>query len=292
MRPIYENTVIQIEITNACELACRHCTRHVGHHKNSFFMEPAFFEKAVKSVLESPCRIGIMGGSPTLHPKFSEILAIYRDLVPLERRELWVTDFKWGEYREEMKKTFLAKRIHVNNHVSYDGKHAPLLVSIDDVVDDEELKQQLIENCPYQSHWSASITPKGGFFCEIAASLDSLFDGPGGYDISDTRWWDRTPDQFQDQVKEYCGMCSGAIPQPPLPVTNDGRGGRDENKDLMTDSMFKKLCAIGSQKVLKGNYEIWDKKITREDIPEEVRNPREFRSFEAFSPEDIKEHAT
>ena len=86
-------------------------------------------------------------------------------------------------------------------------------------------------------------------------------------------------------------MCSGAIPQPPLPVTNDGRGGRDENKDLMSPSIYKRLKAAGSPKVMRGNYEIWDKKITRDDIPAEVRNPREFRSFVAHKPEDV-ENAT
>ena len=41
----------------------------------------------------------------------------------------------------------------------------------------------MIDNCWIQSQWSASITPKGGFFCEVAASLDYLFEGPGGYEI-------------------------------------------------------------------------------------------------------------
>ena len=51
------------------------------------------------------------------------------------------------------------------------------------------------------SSWTikASITPKGGFFCEVAASLDYLFEGPGGYEIK--RLVEEKPKDFQDQAK-------------------------------------------------------------------------------------------
>ena len=39
MRPLSEMTIIQIEVTNACWLKCSNCTRHVGHHRNPFFMD-------------------------------------------------------------------------------------------------------------------------------------------------------------------------------------------------------------------------------------------------------------
>jgi len=250
-------------------------------------MDVGYAREAIVATLDSPCRIGMMGGEPALHPKFTELLELWEELVPKDRRELWVAGFKWGEYKEQIQHTFFPDRIHYNDHYSYDGKHAPLLVAIDDVVDDPELKRQLIDNCPFQSHWSASVTPKGGFFCEIAASLDWLFDGPGGYPM-EPGWWDKGPKDFQDQVDRYCGSCSGAIPQPPLPVTNDGRGGRSENADYISSGMLRKLEEVGSPKVARQQFVVWDKKITREDIPDNPRNPREFRSFVAHNPDDVK----
>ena len=47
MRPIYENTVIHIDITNACYLKCTNCTRHVGHHNKPYFMELDYVRKAM-----------------------------------------------------------------------------------------------------------------------------------------------------------------------------------------------------------------------------------------------------
>jgi len=285
MRPIYENTVIQIDITNACHLACRHCTRHVGHHRTPYFMDLAYFAKAVDSIIQSPARIGIMGGEPTMHPRFSSILAILRDKVPPHRREFWTAGFRWGKFESEIRETFFPHLIAYNDHLSYGGRHAPLLVAINDVVHDEELKRQLIENCPYQSHWSASITPKGGFFCEIAASMDWLFEGPGGYDISDLRWWDRTPEQFKEQVERYCGSCSGAIP---FPSHSDGRGGRDgDNADLVSPTNLARLRALGSRKIAAGKFELWDREIDRAFIEENAHlNPRAFRDFIAHEPKE------
>jgi hypothetical protein len=284
MRPIYENTVIQIEVTNACHLKCTHCTRHVGHHRKPFFMDLAFIEKAIDSLDGWEGRIGCMGGEPTLHPDFEAICALYARKVPKERREFWTAGFKWGEYEPLIRETF--PRINYNDHVAYDGAHTPLLVAIDEMIDDPELRRELIEACPFQSHWSASITPKGAFFCEIAASMDWLFDGPGGWPV-EPGWWKREVSDFQDQIGEYCGKCSGAIP---MPAFSDGRGGRDgPTIDHISAGNLELLKKVGSPKAMKGQYRIWDEKITREHIEQhKARNPRAYRTFEAFQPDDVK----
>lgn len=286
MRGIHENCVIQVEITNACHLSCTACTRHVGHHRKPFFMEPEMVRKAIRSLDGFEGRIGCMGGEPALHPKFGEILAIFREEVPdRRRREFWTAGFRWGDLKSEIYATFDKDRVNYNDHTTPDGCHTPLLVAIDDVVGDEELKKQLIENCPFQSHWSASITPKGGFFCEIAASLDWLFDGPGGYAI-EPGWWRKTPADFQDQVKRYCGSCSGAIPMPGM---SDMRGGRDgPSVDWISRSNVERLKEGRSPKVMKGNYQVWEKPIDRAHVEEyAARNPRAFRTFVARNPEDV-----
>ena len=123
MRPIHQNVVIQIEITNACHLSCQNCTRHVGHHRQPYFMEVDYVEKAIDSILDSPCRIGIMGGEPALHPKFMDILGLVANKVPPDRREFWTAGFKWGAYKDAIQETFAPHLIHYNDHVSYDGKH-------------------------------------------------------------------------------------------------------------------------------------------------------------------------
>ena len=96
MLPIYKcsnrekKRCIHIEITNACNLVCANCTRFVGHHKKPFFMSLDEVEKSIISLEGFPGNIGMMGGEPTLHPKFVEICKLFQDLIPEKnRRQLW-----------------------------------------------------------------------------------------------------------------------------------------------------------------------------------------------------------
>ena len=292
MRPIYDNVVIHIDITNACYLSCANCTRHVGHHRKPYFMDLDTVRRGIASLDGFPGRVGCMGGEPTLHVKFKEILAIFREMIPdKRRREFWTSGFRWADYKDDILETFDEDRISFNDHRQLTGKHQPLLVGIEEVVKDPELRKILIDNCPFQARWSASITPKGAFFCEVAASLDWLFDGPGGYPI-EPGWWNKRPDQFQDQVERYCGKCSGAIP---MPAYSDGRGGRDgPTTDVVSPLNLERLLKAGSPKAQRGNIQVWDTEITREEIEKNKVgwNPRSFRDFVAHTPEDVERALT
>lgn len=288
MRPIFENTVIHVDITNACHLSCANCTRHVGHHRKPYFMSLDTVRKAILSLEGCPARVGIMGGEPCLHPKFLDVLALVREMIPdKRRREFWTSGFKWDEYKDAILETFDEDRISFNNHEQTTGKHQPLLVAIEEVVEDPVLRKMLIDNCPFQARWSASITPKGAFFCEIAASLDWLFDGPGGYPI-EPGWWNKVQNQFQDQVDRYCGKCSGAIP---MPAYSDGRGGRDgPTIDVVSRGNLERLLKVGSKKAQAGCCKVWEFPITTEEIEKNKVGwkPRQFRDFVAHTPEDVK----
>lgn len=289
MRPIYDATVAQVDICNSCHLACANCTRFVGHNRPAYFMPIDEIRKAIASLEGFPGRIGIMGGEPALHPKFREVLALVREMIPDRRkREFWTSGYKWQEYSDDIHETFDNDLIAFNSHVQEDGKHQPVAVAIREVVEDEELMWELIDNCPFQARWSPAITNKGAFFCEIAAAQDSAMNGPGGWPV-EKGWWNKTPAEFQDQVKEYCPNCSGCLP---MPAVSDGRGGRDGPAyDIVSPENLKRLIAAGSPKALKGHVEIFDRKITREDI--EVLSdwrPRSFRSFEAHNPEDVERY--
>jgi len=218
MKPLYEAWLIQVEITNACHLRCAHCSRGVRHIANPFFMEPAFVEKALRSLDGWPHGVGCMGGEPTLHPSFREICEIYQKYVPRNRAGLWTSGGpKYKKYEDLIMETF---GILLYNDHSEVGKHQPLMIAIEECVPDEQLRKELINNCWLQRLWSPAITPKGGFFCEVAAVFDFLFDGPGGYDL-DTRWWFKKSTEFQDQVERYCKYCSIAVPFPHVRTDNE-----------------------------------------------------------------------
>ncbi len=288
MRPIYEATVAQIDITSACNLSCANCTRMVGHTRPGYFMSTECFIDAVASLDGFPGRIGIMGGEPALHPKFSDILAIFRDMVPDRRkREFWTSGWNWHKHAGEINATFDADLIAYNDHTQHDGKHQPLLVAVGEVVEDRVLRAELIDACPFQASWSPSIRNNGAFFCEIAGALSDLM-GVNGWPI-EKGWWNKTPEQFKDQVDTFCNRCGGCLP---LEAHSDGRGGRDgPTVDLVSQGNLDMLLMASSPKAKAGHVQVFDRKITREEIEANKVdwNPRSFRGFVAHSPEDVAE---
>ena len=235
MRDIDKAVTIQIDVTNACILSCSHCTRAVPHVAKPYFAELEVVEKALQSLEGWKRAVGCMGGEPTLHPQFPEICGLYRKYFPKKQRGLWTAGGK--KYKEHEKLIDETFGLIVYNDHKTGSRHQPVLVASEDVVPDEALRNKLIDKCWLQTLWSPSITPKGAFFCEVAGTLDMLFDGPGGYEV-EPDWWKRKVKDFQDQRDRACHSCSVAIPMKEYPD--------DLPYDYVSPSNLKRLEAAGS----------------------------------------------
>ncbi len=256
MKPIYDALVIQIEITNACHIGCSNCTRLVGHHKKPYFMDLDFVETAIDSLEGFKGAIGIMGGEPTLHPQFEEICKLLQRKKVTHKAGLWTSGYKWETYKRLIKETF-KWGVFYNDHSDPRQRHQPILIAIEEVIDDKELMWELIYNCWVHEFWSPSINPKGAFFCEATAALDLTFNGPGGYPV-EPGWWNKTFEEFRDQVERYCPMCGAALPF-------DCPASKGE-LDLVSPKNYERLLKVGSPKALAGRVEIFNKKFGREEI--------------------------
>jgi radical SAM protein with 4Fe4S-binding SPASM domain len=64
-----------IAITNICNLQCKYCFADDMIQEESQFMDFATFQRVLHFLAqESPTRVGIIGGEPTLHPQFDLFL--------------------------------------------------------------------------------------------------------------------------------------------------------------------------------------------------------------------------
>lgn len=281
--------VIQIEITNACPKRCSNCTRFCGHHKEPFFMDFETFKKAVESMKGFKGVVGIMGGEPTIHPEFEKFVKYFKEnfgendpssicrkpttnfvnhilgdvynVVCSNQRGLWTSVTpRYYQHFELIQDTFGYQL--VNDH-STPSMHETLMVTRKElgIPDDEWIK--LRDKCWIQNLWSASITPKGAFFCEIAGALDATFNGPGGWKI-EPGWWNRKPADFGDQLK-WCEMCSAALPMP--------KRNANEEIDDVSPVWHEKLVQIESPKLKKGLVNEFDPKAYNPD-EHEVINER------------------
>ncbi len=281
MRSPSKMSIIQIELTNACMNKCSNCTRLCSHHKKPFFMDFETFKKACKSLKGFQGMAGMMGGEPTLHPKFDKYVRYLVDNFgvkkSLDRGRHPISEFSdymnkellstnklgyslcssigkhYYKHFELIQETFDYQLLNDHKH---DGLHQGILVSRKDVGIPDEKWYSIRDSCWLQNNWSASITPKGAFFCEVAGTLDLLFDGPGGWDI-EPGWWERTPDQFGDQLK-WCELCGIAFNGPKTQA-------KDELDDI-SPSVFEKLKSIDSPRLKLGKYKIYKDIISSPQI--------------------------
>lgn len=305
MRSPKDMQTIQIDITNACNLACSNCTRFCGNHKKPFFMDFDTFKRAVDSLDGYNGVIGIMGGEPTLHPEFERFVQYLRGkygerketnrmiypqrefIKEIRRREfeshilrenedgtgeekgcgnfkmcgpgLWSNmGTTYPRYYELINDSFNVQLL--NDHIN-ESYHQPGLVSRNDLGIPDEKWFPVRDACWIQNEWSATITPKGAFFCEIAGALDILFDGPGGWSI-EPGWWKRKPSEFGDQL-HWCEICGFALKT----FMRDAK----EEVDDVSSTLYEMLKKVESPRMKAGRTNLL--KIIDGKIAEESKAP-------------------
>lgn len=279
MRQVRDMSIMEIDITNACNHKCSNCTRFCGHHKKTFFMDFETFKRAVDSLEGYQGLISTIGGEPLLHPeynRFAEYLrnvhgeiikmddgrcnAMVKDYLSFAKAQRWFagamnkgkghllfTSMPRNYYNSYEAVQDTVTDLWLNDHTN-PSFHQPILVSRKDLgISDEEFAV-LRDNCWLENFWSASITPKGAFFCEIAGTLDMLFDGPGGKKI-EPGWWDKDISEFSDQF-HWCDICGMAL-------STYSRNANDEIDDA-SQTLYDKLKAIDSPKLKKGHVNLFN----------------------------------
>lgn len=256
MKNISDMDIIQIDVTNVCDKSCANCTRFCGHYRSEklYFMELDYYEKAVISLKDFPGIIGMIGGEPTLHPRFSELCEILnRHIKEKERKGLWSnTGKKFQEHKEIITNTF--GFFNLNDHLINEIIHTPILVASEDMIKDgrltEELWRKHTDTCWVQTTWSATITPKGAYFCEVAGTLDYLFDGNIGWNLDkEPDWWRKPIPEYAKQISWACRKCGCQLPLRPKRST-------DEIDDV-SESNLERLISVSSPKIKGGKYEIF-----------------------------------
>lgn len=198
-------------------------------------MTPDQYAQALDSLEGYFGVVGMFGGDPCMHPQFDKLCEILRGKIPWEQRGLWSND-PVGK-GTICRITFSPHVSNLNVHLSQkaydefardwpecrselkgltdDSRHAPPFVAMQDVIDSEEERWELISNCDVNQYWSAMIcVVRGelrGFFCELAGAMAMLHENdPKWPDLGVPvvkGWWNQGMDAFKEQVGFYCHKC-------------------------------------------------------------------------------------
>ena len=238
--------VLQVMITRACSESCFNCSQGSNLAGKPVMMSLDEFEQAVQSLAGFPGIIGVFGGQPTLHPKFSAICQIMRKYVPQAQRGLWTNAL--NGHGSTCRATFNVQRSNLNVHLDseaadefrrdwpestpyikgtdLDSLHGSPWVAMKDVIDDEEERWRLIADCDINRYWSAclGVVPGRGlraYFCEIAYAMAALHAAAeDADDWPDTGlevvpgWWRQPMAAFEQQVRLHCHSCGIPMRRP------------------------------------------------------------------------------
>lgn len=289
MIPPRQQWCIQIDVTNACNRRCSNCTRLLGHVRTPFHMAPETFEQAVLALKDFPAQsepdlhgrrkvIGIMGGEPLLHPQFGELVDIMCAHVPRPHRGLW-TGVPWQATKHRLavekllgrEPSILARYVpgERNGYLNYNPhkarvEHQPVLVASADVVPDRAQRDRLIDACWVQNQWAGAITPKGFFFCEVAAAFDMVFGGPGGFAITPECWRFDIGDYFA-QIQRWCPRCG-------MPLPMQGRLDSEGIDDISLTNLYA-LAKIDSPRIEAAEFNLVE---TADYIKPETWKPAQY----------------
>lgn len=308
MRSPADMTIIEIDITNACDKRCSNCTRLCGHHQKPYFMDFETFKRAVDSLDGFTGIRSIMGGEPTLHPEFERFVKYLGSKFPKHenvfvapqasfmehnKRVEWENIHKLGKCStaatsglpgmfSNMGNSYKKHYEVITDNLMFQGLndhlnpiyHQTGLVTRKELGIPDEEWIKLRDNCWIQKDWSASITPKGAFFCEIAGVLDMLLDGPGGWPI-EPGWWKRKPEDFKDQL-HWCELCGFAC-------STFSRDSAEEIDDVSPE-WLERLKSVNSPKIRKGLYSIID--ITNGEIKNGINTEKKLKHHYVENYED------
>ena len=190
---------IEMEITLRCNARCPQCSRHCNlfdYNETEMTMEQV--DKFIRQVQNGGNKIGlisIMGGEPTIHPRFGEI-------VDLLYRELYLNHFV----------RFIRIATNGIKPIAPEIKKLPIKIITSppknkkhrcQFIAPADCKQEVKRKCNIPADCGIALNCFGYFPCGAGASIARVFK----LDIGIKNLSDVTPDKLFAQMKVLCKFC-------------------------------------------------------------------------------------
>jgi hypothetical protein len=200
-------TLLEIDITYVCSLSCKGCNRSLDIAPTTATVSLEQIRQFVKESVEK--RIGwkgirLLGGEPTLHPDFLEILDVLREYKNTYRPKMLITVVSNG-YTERTKAMLarLPTDVSVENTSkvsSVQDDFAPFNNAPRDYP--EHAHTDFRNGCWITEGLGMGLTPQGYYYCAIAGGIDRIFN----YRLGRQSIPEET-DRMHEQSSLLCALC-------------------------------------------------------------------------------------
>jgi len=197
---------IEIDITYACNLKCYNCNRSVRQAPERMHMSVEMIQEFVDSSISQKKvwkRIRVLGGEPTIHPEFQNIiseLVRYRDAQPECLIEV-VTNGHGDHVEKQL--ALLPKDIWVENSSKSSNIQPDFGPFNDAPLDDSRYEGKEFRNgCAIIEDCGMGLTPLGYYPCAVAGGIERI---TGKRFARDTLPND--DDSMEDALEASCRLC-------------------------------------------------------------------------------------
>jgi hypothetical protein len=216
---------IHILITNICNLACGGCHQHCGRipKEKLFFIDLEELTWVIDWIIAhtQAKRIGIFGGEPSIHPKYEEILDLFRSYKEKAQFVIFTNNYLKQVEPQSGPQMFFPKGednivYWVSPKDNPDFRFEPTLVAPIDIYgeQDKEFYWNLAKaNCHQWNHCHCLIMHKRAYICETAGGMDNMTGENNGWEL---KWgeksYDRSEEEIRAQASHFCHRCAWCLP--------------------------------------------------------------------------------
>ena len=209
---------LEIDITYFCNLTCSGCSRSSAQAPSNMHMPISmiqdFLDDSTKKskLWES---IHILGGEPTLHPNFVEIIMMIDNWLEKYSPNTERKVISNGVSRKTVKNlSLIPENWRYDNSFKHDREAAtehfePFNYAPKDLENWKD--QDFTKGCYITQDSGIGLSPYGYHHCAIAGGIERVFNFGLGFDeLPDHPW------QFLEMMKTYCALCGHFLSDIPL----------------------------------------------------------------------------
>ena len=208
---------IELDITYACDLRCVACNRSCSQAPSNddamtFDQVCQFIEESIQLGIEWEL-INILGGEPTLHPEFLDIVKlILHEYIEKASPStvLQITSNGFSKNAKDLLRNLPESKNIVMDHYSQkDSKENTYFTSFNNApIDNEEYQDlEFKKGCWVTSYCGIGLNKYGYYPCGVAGSMDRVM----GFDVGMKRLEDVSIPQMNDLLDQFCRYCGNII---------------------------------------------------------------------------------